>query len=76
MAGKMTDGSTACPTVKESKAFCAGYLARTLSTTPTTPFVNGSDEDLAWDRGVAAKAGESGTDADKECCAPCGAKAT
>ena len=73
---KRIDGSVENPTIKESKAYCEGRVARTLSTTPTSPHPAGSDDDNAWDRGVAAKAAETTPDDNIGCCAPCGAKAT
>lgn len=82
MAGKQcggladSGGRPFVPKLKETKAYCDGYKARTLSTTPTNPYTTGTPEALAWARGVAAKAGEASADADKGCCAPCGAAAT
>ena len=71
MAGKICDGSTDNPTVKESRAFCEGRLARSLSATPTNPHPATSADGLAWQRGVDSKAAG---DPDG-CCAATGAAA-
>lgn len=76
MAGKLCMGSIEVPSNPIlSVAYCEGYKARTLSATPTNPHTSGTPEADAWDRGVAAKAGEAATDVDRACCAPCGAAA-
>lgn len=76
MAGKMCDGSANLASIRESHCFCEGFIARTGSTTPTSPYTAGTPEDDAWDRGVAAKAAETTPDENMACCAPAGAKAT
>lgn len=57
---------------KESRAYCEGAYARTLSTTPTNPHEAGSDAATAWAAGVTDKA--AGTV--EGCCAVMGAAAT
>lgn len=68
---KRCDGTVENPTIKESKAFCEGRAARAGSALPTNPHPAGTDDALAWDRGVASKvAGDP-----DGCCAPTGAAA-
>ena len=55
MPGKICDGSTNNPKIKESRAFCDGRAARAASATPTNPHTAGTPEAEAWDRGVASK---------------------
>ena len=54
--------------IKDSKAYCEGAVARTLSLTPVNPHEAGSSAADAWDAGVAVKAGGD----DPPCCAPSG----
>lgn len=76
MPGQLCDGSAKRQAnVKNSKAFCEGYAARTVSTTPTNPHAAGSDCNVAFAAGVTAKADELTADADRGCCAPSGAAA-
>ena len=73
MAGQLCAGTAVKnANVKDSKAYCEGYLARTASTTPTNPHAAGSSCNVAFSAGAAAKLGEASTDADKGCCAATG----
>lgn len=54
--------------LRNSKAFCEGYLARSLEVSPTNPHPVGSEAAAAFTLGVADKLGGS----DPLCCAPCG----
>ena len=74
MAGKNCNGVAAYSAVKvrNSKSFCEGYVARTVSTTPTNPHVAGSEANAAFAAGAAAKLGEASTDVDRACCAATG----
>ena len=73
MPGSLCSGTTAKEArIKNSRAYCEGALARTVSTTPTNPHASGSSAADAWDEGVAVKADADG---DPACCAPAGAAA-
>lgn len=72
MAGKICDGSTANPKIRESRAFCEGRAARAAAAVPVNPHPADSADAAAWDRGVASKVA-----ADPDgCCGPTGAAAT
>lgn len=75
MAGQWCAGQTVEDAkngkLKNSKAFCEGYLARSLEVTPTNPHAAGSEAATAFDLGVADKLAGN----DPLCCAPCGAAA-
>jgi hypothetical protein len=73
MPGQLCSGTTVKnANVKDSKAYCEGYLARTQSVTPTNPHAAGSSCADAFDAGADAKANEASTDAARGCCAATG----
>jgi len=68
MPGKSCDGTIENHKLKESKAFCEGRLAKSLTGAPVNPHPENSADGDAWARGVASKfAGEP-----DGCCAPTG----
>ena len=70
MPGSLCSGTTAKEArIKNSRAYCEGALARTVSTTPTNPHASGSDAAVAFAAGVAVKADAGG---DPACCSPAG----
>lgn len=75
MAGQICAGQTSDAVkngkLRNSKAFCEGYLARSLEVTPTNPHPAGSEANAAFALGIADKVAGYGP----FCCAPCGAAA-
>ena len=54
MAGKLTDGTDFQLKLKQVKAYAEGVEARMASATPgDSPHVADTEDDAAWDRGVA-----------------------
>lgn len=66
-AGQTTDKPKNAK-LKNSRAFCEGYLARSLTTSPVNPHEAGSEAAIAFSLGVADKVLGVGP----FCCAPCG----
>ncbi len=62
---KVLDGA---PKIRETRAFCEGRLARSLSATPVNPHPVGSTDGLAWQSGVDSKVAAE----PDGCCAPTG----
>ena len=72
MAGSYCDGRDATEAkngvIQNSRAYCEGYLARSIETVPTNPHEADSEANVAFAAGVAAKL----ADDPPGCCAPCG----